>query len=100
MGIEDFTDTQLEAAAIAASAAGDVVGYAAEAYKSTDNLKVTDGVSTIQGMNGGYDYVDAVVSTEAFSEQELRANLPLSVAYNFLSSRQNEFGEAFFLLKL
>lgn len=96
MGIEDFTDTQLEAAAIAASAAGDVVGYAAEAYKSTDNLKVTDGVSTIQGMNGGYDYVDAVVSTEAFSEQELRANLPLSVAYNFLSSRQNEFGEAFF----
>lgn len=96
MGIEDFTDTQLEAAAIAASAAGDVVGYAAEAYKSTDNLKVTDGISTIQGMNGGYDYVDAVVSTEAFSEQELRANLPLSVAYNFLSSRQNEFGEAFF----
>lgn len=96
MGIEDFAPHQLEAAAIAAAAAGDVVAYSAEANKSTADLKVTDGIALIAGVNGQYDYVDAVVSKEAFSEQELKANLPLSVAYNFLASRQNEFGEAFF----
>lgn len=96
MGIEDFTDAQMEAASITAAAAGDVVAYSAEANKSTADLKVNDAVAVLSGMNGEYDYVDAVVSKEAFSEQELRANLPLSVAYNFLAARQNEFGEAFY----
>ena len=93
-GIEDFADFQLEAAAIIAAASGDVVKYSSEAYRT--DLKVTDAVSITGGVNGSYDYMDAVVSKEAFSEQELRAQLPLSVAYNFLASRQNEFGEAFF----
>lgn len=95
-GIEDFSEFQLEAAAIVAAASGDLVKYSSEAYKTSDALKVTDAVSITGGVNGDYDYMDAVVSSEAFSEQELRAQLPLSVAYNFLASRQNEFGEAFF----
>ena len=93
-GIEDFEDFQLEAAAIIAAASGDLVKYSSEAYKT--DLKVTDAVSIAGGVNGDFDYLDRVVSAEAFSEQELRAQLPLSVAYNFLASRQNEFGEAFF----
>lgn len=96
MGIENYSDAQLEAAAITLAASGDVVRYSAEANKSTADLKVLDAVSVIGGSHGSYDYMDAVVSKEAFSEQELRANLPLSVSYNFLAARQNEFGEAFF----
>ena len=96
LGVESFEDFQLEAAAIIAAASADPVKYSSEAYKAGDQLKVTDAVSIASGINGDFDYLDKVVSTEAFSEQELRAQLPLSVAYNFLASRQNEFGEAFF----
>lgn len=95
-GIESFEDFQLEAAAIIAAASGDLIKYSSEAYKTSEQLKVTDAVSISGGINGDFDYLDKVVSAEAFSEQELRAQLPLSVAYNFLASRQNEFGEAFF----
>lgn len=94
MGIKDFTEQQAEAAAIVAAAAGDLVGYSQEGYKDTTSM-ADFGNAVVAGMNGQYDYQDKV-SFEAFSEQELRNDLPLSISYNFLAARQNEFGETWF----
>lgn len=87
----------LEAASIAAMAAGNPVAYAEAAMRG--QAKKTGDVTMVEvatsGSAGRLDYRDRP-AMEAFDERELRDHLPYSVAFNVFASRQDDFSEAFF----
>jgi hypothetical protein len=96
-GAQALSDTQLEAGAIAAMAAGDPVEYARAAYSGRaeggDRVSLVDPEAS--GTAGRMDFRDTP-SLEAFDERELRNYLPYSIVFNVQASRQDEFGETFY----
>jgi len=96
-GAQALSDTQLEAGAIAAMAAGDPVEYARAAYNGRaeggDRVSLVDPEAS--GTAGRMDFRDTP-SLEAFDERELRNYLPYSIVFNVQASRQDEFGETFY----
>ena len=98
MGVEALNDVQLEAATMAALAAGNPLQYAKAAMESRAHSG--DGVALVgyqnAGVGGNLDYRDDVASLEAFDEQQLANMIPYSIAFNAQASRQDEFSEAFY----
>ena len=93
-----LTDTQLEAGAIAAMAAGDPAGYADVAMRSqAEAAPGIDGVVDI-GSSGAAGSVDTrdTPSLESFDERELAKFLPYSIAFNVKASVQDSFSEMFY----
>lgn len=94
----ELTPAQKAAGSITALAAGDPKRYAQAAISgltqvSTESHRVVE--PQLAGIGGDLDYRDQP-SMEAFDEQELRAHLPFSIAFNVQAARQDEFSEAFY----
>lgn len=100
IGIEGLNDSQLQAGALAAMAAGAPSDYAQKGYTNIqavgmEGITVVD--AAVVGAFGQMDYrMQATASLEAFSEQELRSHIPYSIAFNVQASRQDAFAEAFY----
>ena len=97
--LENFTDAQWEAGAIAAMAAGDVGAFHKQANTmiqtvSSESMRVIEPMTF--GSHGDAGYTQKSVSLEAFDERELKAHMAYSIAFNVNAARQDEFGEAFY----
>lgn len=100
LGLENLSEAQLEAGAIIALASGNPAEYAHKGYAAVAQIS-TEGVSVSEASSGGIagsmDYRGtALPALEAFSEQELRNHLPMSIVYNVQAVRQDRFSEAFY----
>lgn len=100
VGLENLSEEQLEAGAIIALASGNPAEYARMGYRAVAQIS-TEGVSVSEAASGGVagnmDYRGtALPALEAFSEQELRNHVPMSIVYNVQAVRQDKFSEAFY----
>lgn len=104
LGFEGFLDdatpagkrmkaNALKAGAIAAMAAGDVVGYARQAYGS--KAIGMEGIRMAEATTAGMDYRERI-ALESFDDRELKEFLPYSIAFNVFANRQDDFSEALF----
>lgn len=93
-GEEDLTDTQLQAGAIAAMAAGNPAEYAEVAMRSQ---AAGDNVVDI-GSSGAAGVVDTrdTPSLESFDERELAKFLPYSIVFNVKAAVQDPFSEMWY----
>lgn len=93
-GEEDLTDTQLQAGAIAAMAAGNPAEYAEVAMRSQAS---GDNVVDI-GSSGAAGVVDTrdTPSLESFDERELAKFLPYSIVFNVKAAVQDSFSEMWY----
>lgn len=93
--VEQFSDAQLEAGAIAAMAAGAPAEYAEVALRSTP---AADGERLEVASVGAAGSVDVRenASMESFDERELAKFIPYSIAFNVKASRQDSFSEMFY----
>lgn len=93
-GEEDLTETQLQAGAIAAMAAGNPAEYAEVAMRSQ---AAGDNVVDI-GSSGAAGVVDTrdTPSLESFDERELAKFLPYSIVFNVKAAVQDSFSEMWY----
>lgn len=83
---------QLEAATI-----GGIIGTAPQAAMNSKLRGFDTSNSKVLAANVANSFTDRpVVSTEAYDERENRNAQMYSIVYNFLASRQDDFGETFF----
>jgi hypothetical protein len=96
-GDEDLTETQLQAGAIAAMAAGNPAEYADVAMRSQ---AVADGDTSVVdiGSSGAAGVVDTreTPSLESFDERELAKFLPYSIVFNVKAAVQDSFSEMWY----
>jgi len=94
---EALTATQLEAATMAALAAGDPEAYAQRALSSrasgSSDMPVISAESA--GAYGSLDYREDF-AMESFDRGDLDAMMPYSIAFNLQATRQDEFSETFY----
>ena len=88
------TAAQINAGAVAGILAGDYRGFLA--HKLDFPAVSTEGMTVVHA-NGLADTVDGrSFGLEAYDERENRNAVIYSIAYNYQSARQDEFGETFF----
>lgn len=94
LGLKGSTQAQFEAAAVAGVLAGDFRGFIA--HKQEFPLVSTEGVGVVQSVGLSDALGQRSFALEAYDERENRNAVIYSIAYNYQSARQDEFGETFF----
>lgn len=99
LGLESFTQAQLEAGSIIAMAKGNPEVYAAAAMR-TDfpalESRDFDASMIVAGAHGSQDTDANAVGLEYFNETTLDKHMAASLIFNVQAARQNDFSESFF----
>ena len=99
VGMEGYTEAQLEAGRIIMAAAGNPAAYARMAL-SVARPQGGAGIAVMDSLPAGLDYRNEgahdVASMEAFDDRKLVDHVPFSVVVNMQTAVQDEFSEAFY----
>jgi hypothetical protein len=99
LGLEGYTEAQLEAGRIIMAAAGNPAAYARSAM-TVQRPQGGAGIAVVDTLPAGLDYrpIGAldVASMEAFDDRKLVDHVPFSVVVNMQTAVQDEFSEAFY----